>query len=78
MIVSKSLLNNSDSLQIVEQKAEIYQADFMMVPDEKYGGVKNNRTYLGPRYLGGFSDHLPIFLRLLRITNRCRSGHLEQ
>lgn len=78
MIVSKSLLNNSDSLQIVEQKAEIYQADFMMVPDEKYGGVKNNRTYLGPRYLGGFSDHLPIFLRLLRITNRCQSGHLEQ
>lgn len=77
MIVSKSLLDGSDSLQIVGQQAEIYQADFMVVPDEKYGGVKTHRTYLGPRYLGGFSDHLPIFLRLSRPTNRCRSDRPE-
>lgn len=33
---------------------------FLLEDDKKYGGVKPRRTYLGPRYLGGFSDHLPL------------------
>ena len=31
--------------------------------DEKYGGKKPYRTYLGPRYLGGYSDHLPLLVQ---------------
>lgn len=38
----------------------INDAPFLLEEDEKYGGVKPRRTYLGPRYLGGFSDHLPL------------------
>lgn len=37
---------------------------FLLEDDSKYGGKKPFRTYLGPRYLGGFSDHLPLVLRL--------------
>lgn len=37
---------------------------FLLEEDTKYGGKKPFRTYLGPRYLGGFSDHLPLVLRL--------------
>lgn len=33
---------------------------FLLEKDKKYGGVKPHRTYLGPRYLGGTSDHLPL------------------
>lgn len=33
---------------------------FLLEKDKKYGGVKPRRTYLGPRYLGGTSDHLPL------------------
>lgn len=38
----------------------INDAPFLMEEDKKYGGAKPHRTYLGPRYQGGFSDHLPI------------------
>ena len=30
--------------------------------DKKYGGTKPLRTFSGPRYLGGVSDHYPIIL----------------
>ncbi len=36
----------------------------LLVPDKIYMGVKLNKTLLGPRYLGGVSDHLPILLKV--------------
>ena len=42
---------------------QIFDAPFLLEPDETYGGVKPRRSYLGPRYLGGFSDHLPLVAR---------------
>ena len=42
--------------------AYIFDADFLLVDDEKYGGKKNYRTFLGPRYIGGFADHLPVYV----------------
>ena len=41
----------------------IFDAPFLLEMDMKYGGKKPRRTYLGPRYLGGFSDHLPLVAR---------------
>lgn len=37
---------------------------FLLEPDREYGGMKPFRTYVGPRYNGGISDHLPIILQL--------------
>ena len=65
-IVSKSLLNNKNKWQIENGEATIFDAPFLLIPDEKYGGVKTFRTYLGPKYLGGYSDHLPIKIMLRR------------
>lgn len=48
----------------VESKMEIYSPEFLLERDEKYLGDKPFRTYRGPVYLGGFSDHLPIVLRM--------------
>lgn len=42
------------------RKCHVNDATFLLEKDKKYGGVKPRRTYLGPRYLGGFSDHLPL------------------
>lgn len=39
---------------------EIGDLPFLLQEEEKYGGKKPFRTYLGPRYLGGYSDHLPL------------------
>lgn len=41
----------------------VNDADFLVEKDEKYGGVKPRRNYLGPRYQDGFSDHLPLVAR---------------
>ncbi|MBQ7472611.1 MAG: endonuclease [Prevotella sp.] len=50
----------SASLQPLLHKCFINDAPFLMEDDEKYGGKRPFRTYLGPRYMGGFSDHLPL------------------
>ncbi len=40
----------------------VLQPPFLMVRDSSHPGMKPLRTYLGPRYLGGVSDHLPVLL----------------
>jgi hypothetical protein len=46
-----------------EYKARILNYEFLLEEDKKYGGLKPYRTYIGPRYRNGFSDHLPILLK---------------
>ena len=41
----------------------VMDAPFLLEDDEKYGGVQPRRNYLGPRYLNGYSDHLPLVVR---------------
>ena len=45
-------------------KVELFAPDFLLVNDEKYLGRKPFRTYTGMTYLGGYSDHLPIMIRI--------------
>lgn len=42
----------------------INDAEFLLEEDKKYGGVQPRRNYIGPRYNNGFSDHLPLVMRL--------------
>ena len=38
----------------------VLKAPFLLVKDGAHSGLKPFRTYSGPRYAGGVSDHLPI------------------
>lgn len=49
-----------DRMAALLVRCHINDAPFLLEEDKKYGGMKPRRTYLGPRYLGGFSDHLPL------------------
>lgn len=69
-IVSEALLDTSRPLFIIPGDARILDAPFLMEEDEKYTGTRLKRTYLGFRYQGGFSDHLPVLLTLRRPINR--------
>ena len=60
-IVSDAWLTDSCGVRQIGD-AQIFDADFLLVDDEKYGGKKNYRTFLGPRYIGGFADHLPVYV----------------
>ena len=53
----------SPSLAARKQSSVIGDLPFLLEDDEKYGGEKPYRTYLGPRYLGGYSDHLPLVVQ---------------
>ena len=62
--------NNSEpqknSLYADESSLIIVDHNFLMEADKTYGGMKPWRTYVGDYYKGGFSDHLPLLLRLYR------------
>lgn len=51
----------SPSLEGVSNMS-ILQVPFLMTYERKYPGLKPLRTYTGPRYTGGVSDHCPIIL----------------
>lgn len=41
---------------------DILEIPFLMIRESRHAGQKPLRTYSGPRYLGGVSDHLPVVL----------------
>ena len=43
---------------------EVVKIPFLTTYDRSYPGEKPLRTYSGPRYLGGVSDHCPIILKI--------------
>ena len=61
IIVSGVLLNGGHAFR-AEKRLKSYAADFLMEEDKTYFGYKPWRTFVGPRYLGGYSDHLPVYL----------------
>ncbi len=61
-IVSRALINNHERVKV--EKAEILAFPFLLKVDEKYSGTVPFRTFSGMRYIGGFSDHLPVLLTL--------------
>ena len=46
------------------QGMEILRIPFLLVRDAVHSGEKPFRTWSGPRYIGGVSDHLPVALQL--------------
>ena len=66
IIVTPAVMDDREGLHYQEGSARIFHADFMLEDDETYHGKKLFRTYIGPRYFGGFSDHLPVYIDLTR------------
>jgi hypothetical protein len=50
---------------LIPQKSRVLNLPFLVEPDNTNGGKKPHRTYLGPIYKGGISDHLPVFTRFV-------------
>jgi hypothetical protein len=62
VIVSEGLLKNGRGLYTEKKNFRIFNPDFLLRDDSKYPGMTTFSTYRGYRYLGGFSDHLPVLL----------------
>jgi hypothetical protein len=61
-----------DPKGLYEASASILVLSPLLERDEEYGGVKPRRSYLGFRYQGGVSDHLPLVGVLRRIPSLSR------
>lgn len=65
IIVTRSLIEaDSGTLHCLPADARIVHEEMLLTEDPNYHGLKLNRTYVGPKYYGGFSDHLPVTLPL--------------
>ena len=64
IIVSTSTAEpNSDlNLRLKDKRGKIFDAPFLLLDDDKHLGKKVFRTFLGMRYQGGYSDHLPVYI----------------
>ena len=60
MILTKTFFDNKN---FEFETANVFKKDFMFETEGKFKGAPF-RTYGGEKYLGGFSDHLPIYVIL--------------
>jgi predicted extracellular nuclease len=66
IIISKSLILPTNQIIVKDSTAKIFDASFLMEDDIKFMGKKPFRTFIGFKYHGGYSDHLPVFIDLYK------------
>jgi endonuclease/exonuclease/phosphatase family metal-dependent hydrolase len=62
IIVSSNLLRTEKAFHVKPLSAKIFHADFMFINDKANAGKRPRKTFHGPKYEGGFSDHLPVLV----------------
>ena len=62
--IDQVFLLADDSWQVL--KLKLPKFDHLLVDEGSRPGQRPKRTYQGPRYEGGLSDHLPLLLRMVR------------
>ncbi len=64
IILSESFFKEDNILSF--QRAEIFRPEKISSRDKRFEG-RPFRTYSGTRYLGGYSDHFPVFVTLSKV-----------
>jgi len=65
IIASEALVKGSSGIQTYFNRAAAFRGDFLLSKNEKYGTMEPKRTYGGKNYLGGYSDHLPVYVDVI-------------
>lgn len=66
IIVSQTLLSEESPIQVSQLKAGVFKADFLLEDDPRFPGRTPFRQFIGFKFNGGYSDHLPIYVDLER------------
>jgi len=64
IIVSGEMLVTKKGIATSPACFSVFAAPFLLTEDKNYSGSEPFRTYKGPVYVGGFSDHLPVMIDL--------------
>lgn len=65
ILVSKALLDQQ-GLEYVHGSAQIYAPEFLKYTFGKYKNTPRT-TYNGTTYIGGYSDHFPVYIKLKKV-----------
>ena len=63
-IVNGHLMNTTSTTHVHSQSAQIFDMPFLIM-EGSTGTNRPFRTYQGPKYIGGYSDHLPVLMDLI-------------
>ena len=63
LIISTGLKTGKSKIQWVENSTSIYRPVWMHDKYSKHAGAPY-RTFIGPKFIGGYSDHFPVFLQV--------------
>ncbi len=66
VIVSGNLLQKGKHIRTDASKLSVFAPDFLLEKDVRWMGYKPFRTYNGMQYQGGYSDHLPVLIKMVR------------
>jgi len=64
LIISRPLLSDKSGYHTDFDGGKIFRQEWMLYKDKKYNEYVPNRTYGGPQYYGGISDHFPVYVTL--------------
>ncbi len=64
IIISQSLLKNKKGYIVSTDGGQIFKERWMLYDNVKTGQMTPSKTYGGPNYYGGISDHFPVYLIL--------------
>jgi endonuclease/exonuclease/phosphatase family metal-dependent hydrolase len=62
IIVSGNMITRKKGLRTSVDQAEIFRADYLLFKT-KEGEPRPNRTMSSSKYFGGYSDHLPVYVK---------------
>lgn len=67
-VVNGNLLDNKRTTFIKNKTAQIFDMSYLIM-EGATGATRPFRTYQGPAYIGGYSDHLPVIMDLVLRNN---------
>jgi endonuclease/exonuclease/phosphatase family metal-dependent hydrolase len=64
ILVSSQIIETTSVFSVLPGSFRVVDAPFLLTHDETYPGVKPYPAYGGFRWTGGYSDHLPVLVRI--------------
>lgn len=65
ILISESFLNGTDYSTLSYYKVKVYRKPYLFQKEGRYKGYPL-RTFAGGKYLAGYSDHLPVYVVLIK------------
>jgi hypothetical protein len=63
IVLSSSIVNCTGKVCYQKSSASVFKQPWMLEQEGKYKGAPL-RTFVGDKFMNGYSDHLPVFLYL--------------